>query len=129
MNGVVCFAKRYFKITMLRSDNSVPAKRLCEVGECIFNRWLVVDVSWRWRLVSQVRLVLHITLLQGDSSAVLAESAVLSRCIILLSMQHANFNPSWLWVSCAAHLVISHPMPTSTFHASSCPDTKRSISL
>lgn len=59
-----------------------------------FNRWLVVDVPPGWQLVSQVLLALLITLLWGESLVVLAESAVLSRCIILLTTRHVpNFQP------------------------------------
>lgn len=54
-----------------------------------FNRWLVADIPAGWHLVSQVLLALHITLLQGESLVVLAESAVLSRCIILFTMSHS----------------------------------------
>ena len=61
-----------------------------------YNRWLVVDVPLGCQLVSQVLLAIHITLLQGESLVVLAESAVLSRCIILFTVCHIpNFSPAW----------------------------------
>lgn len=66
------------------------------LASAFLNRWLVVGVPPGWQLVSQVLRVLHFILLRGKSLVVLAESAVLSRCIILFTQRHVpDFSPAW----------------------------------
>lgn len=90
-----------------------------DVGGAFFNRWLVVDVPPGWQLVSQVLLALHITLLRGESLVVLAESAVLSRCIILFTMRRVpNFSPAWLLASHKKQLPLTTTNITFHFHLS-----------
>lgn len=98
---------RTLKVTSI-TGNCIYLLGSVMLASAFFNRWLVVDVPPGWQLVSQVLLALHITLLRGESLVVLAESAVLSRCIILLTTRRVpNFSPAWLLASHKRRLPLS----------------------